>query len=72
MKVKLRAALVILALSIPASLAFEAEARNGQAAAPSQYPVVQGKVYKFEKIADGMYYATGGVVTTRSSLMTTM
>ena len=61
MKVKLRAALVILALSIPASLAFEAEARDGQAAAPSQYPVVQGKVYKFEKIADGVYYATGGL-----------
>src|SRR5438552_3466355 len=24
------------------------------------YPVVQGKTYKFEKIADGIYYATGG------------
>ncbi len=24
------------------------------------YPVVQGKTYKFEKIADGVYYATGG------------
>jgi glyoxylase-like metal-dependent hydrolase (beta-lactamase superfamily II) len=24
------------------------------------YPVIQGKTYKFEKIADGVYYATGG------------
>src|SRR5436853_7806740 len=24
------------------------------------YPVTQGKAYKFEKIADGVYYATGG------------
>ncbi|HEX5280381.1 MAG TPA: MBL fold metallo-hydrolase [Micropepsaceae bacterium] len=33
------------------------------AAQPAQsdpYPVVQGKTYKFEKIADGVYYATGG------------
>ena len=28
---------------------------------PAQtYPVVQGKTFKFEKIADGFYYATGG------------
>src|SRR5579871_4256175 len=27
---------------------------------PTNYPVVQGKTYKFEKIADGVYYATGG------------
>jgi cyclase len=25
------------------------------------YPVTQGKTYKFEKIADGVYYATGGL-----------
>lgn len=24
------------------------------------YPVIQGKTYKFEKVADGVYYATGG------------
>lgn len=24
------------------------------------FPAVQGKVYKFEKVADGVYYATGG------------
>jgi cyclase len=27
---------------------------------PKTYPVVQGKTYKFERIADGVYYATGG------------
>src|SRR6266496_5784061 len=25
-----------------------------------QYPVIQGKTYKFEKVAEGVYYATGG------------
>ena len=25
------------------------------------YPVVQGAAYKFEKIADGVFYATGTV-----------
>jgi glyoxylase-like metal-dependent hydrolase (beta-lactamase superfamily II) len=32
-----------------------AEAQN-----PATYPVIQGRTYKFEKIADGVYYATGG------------
>jgi hypothetical protein len=26
----------------------------------ADYAVVQGKTYKFEKIAEGVYYATGG------------
>src|ERR1041384_2457235 len=30
------------------------------AAQAQTYPVTQGKTYKFEKIADGVYYATGG------------
>ena len=30
------------------------------AATAQTYPVTQGKSYKFEKIADGVYYATGG------------
>jgi len=30
------------------------------ARAAGPYPVIQGKTYKFEKIADGVYYATGG------------
>jgi glyoxylase-like metal-dependent hydrolase (beta-lactamase superfamily II) len=29
-------------------------------AAGQTYPVTQGKTYKFEKIAEGVYYATGG------------
>ena len=28
---------------------------------PISFPVTQGKTYKFEKIADGVYYASGGV-----------
>jgi cyclase len=30
-------------------------------AAEDAFPVVQGKAYKFEKVADGVYYASGGV-----------
>src|SRR5258705_840980 len=36
-------------------------AQIAPAAASSPYPVVQGKTYKFEKVADGVYYASGGV-----------
>jgi len=32
----------------------------GTAQAQAPYPVVQGKYYKFEKIADGVYYASPG------------
>ena len=35
-------------------------AAQAQSTVPSPYPVIQGKTYKFEKIADGVYYATGG------------
>src|SRR5713226_743386 len=48
-------------LAITMLAAWEAKAQTGQAAAPSPYPVVQGKTYKFEKIADGVYYGTGGL-----------
>jgi cyclase len=27
---------------------------------PKSFPVVQGKTYKFERVADGVYYASGG------------
>lgn len=30
------------------------------ASGQSPFPVTQGKTYKFEKVADGIYYATGG------------
>jgi len=36
-----------------------AAAAWGQSANPP-FPVTQGKVYKFERVADGIYYATGG------------
>ena len=45
----LKAAVLLAALCLPA---------QAQKAAP--YPVVQGKYYKFEKIADGVYYASPG------------
>jgi hypothetical protein len=48
-------------LAITMLAAWEARAQAGQAASPSPYPVVQGKTYKFEKIADGVYYGTGGL-----------
>jgi len=40
-------------------LALCAAAVWGQSA-NSPFPVTQGKTYKFEKVADGVYYATGG------------
>jgi cyclase len=48
-------------LAITMLAAWEAKAQTGQAATPSPYPVVQGKTYKFEKVADGVYYGTGGL-----------
>lgn len=56
--VRTRAIAVVLAITM--SVLFEARAQSGQTAAQSPYPVVQGKVYKLEKVADGVYYATGG------------
>src|ERR1700730_11424003 len=47
-----------LALAGVISLAWLAAAHAQSA--PDPYPVIQGKTYKFEKIADGVYYATGG------------
>ncbi|HEX3486699.1 MAG TPA: MBL fold metallo-hydrolase [Micropepsaceae bacterium] len=49
------------ALGIVAALAVNAAAQaQPSSAKPISFPVVQGKTYKFEKIADGVYYATGG------------
>ncbi len=42
-------------LSIWIALTVLAQSTLGQ-----NFPVTQGKVYKFEKVADGVYYATGG------------
>ena len=41
---------VVASISLAAALGVKAQT----------YPVTQGKTYKFEKIADGVYYATGG------------
>jgi glyoxylase-like metal-dependent hydrolase (beta-lactamase superfamily II) len=56
-----RARTIAVILAITMSVSFEAKAQSGQTAAQLPYPVVQGKVYKFEKVADGVYYATGGM-----------
>jgi cyclase len=45
------------ALGVCASLLFAAPAGHAQPPQPSPYPVVQGKNYRFQKIADGVYYA---------------
>jgi len=60
-----RAIAVILAITIPASVSSDAKAQGRGAAAPSPYPVTSGKAYKFEKISEGVYYATatGSMVT---------
>jgi cyclase len=51
----------IFALSFVAALATALAAEAQQSSVkPMSFPVVQGKTYKFEKIADGVYYATGG------------
>ena len=47
----------VLAIAIAISGGTGRQAR----AADDSFPVVQGKAYKFEKVADGVYYATGGV-----------
>ena len=48
---------LIVALALAAPFAAEAQPSSAK---PMTFPIVQGKTYKFEKIADGVYYATGG------------
>lgn len=68
---KARAIALMLMLTLPAWLSVEALAEPGQgrggagATASSPYPVVSGKAYRFEKIAEGVFYATttGSMVT---------
>ncbi|HVZ22233.1 MAG TPA: MBL fold metallo-hydrolase [Vicinamibacterales bacterium] len=60
------AALVGLAATL--SLGHVATAQRGQSAAPPSGPVITGHAYKFEKIADGVFYATsGGTMATGSN-----
>lgn len=51
---KLRVLALILAAGLAA--AFTAQAQP----VTKDFPVVQGKTYKFQRIAEGVYYATGG------------
>lgn len=46
------------ALSIGAAFAAAAQPSS---VTPMSFPVTQGKTYKFERIAEGVYYASGGV-----------
>src|SRR5690349_14187251 len=56
-----RRAAMKLAVALVCGIAFGwSSLAQAQTAAPETYPVIQGKTYKFEKIADGVYYATGG------------
>src|SRR6185295_1429959 len=55
MKSHLLACALTAAVAVP--LAAQAQPSSVK---PMSFPVVQGKTYKFEKIADGVYYATGG------------
>jgi len=56
----MRAGAIAVFLAITVFASFEAKAQS-EASAASPYPVIQGKAYKFEKVAEGVYYATGGV-----------
>jgi glyoxylase-like metal-dependent hydrolase (beta-lactamase superfamily II) len=47
----------VLAIAAAAWLTGDVAAQRG--APPSPYPITQGKVTRFEKVADGVYYATG-------------
>jgi cyclase len=59
MKVTIRIFLVILAMAISVCFSLEATAAaQGAGGAPSANSTVSGKIYQFEKIADGVYYAT--------------
>ena len=49
-----------LLLGVALAMPLGAQAQPSSAK-PMSFPVVQGKTYKFEKIADGVYYATGGL-----------
>jgi len=59
MKVTARALVVFLAISISGWFSLEAQAQSlGAGFSQAGTPAVSGKVYTFDKIADGVYYAT--------------
>jgi glyoxylase-like metal-dependent hydrolase (beta-lactamase superfamily II) len=56
--VKLRAIVSVLAFVIVACFSIQVGARPGAETSSSSPPTVTGKVYRFDKIAEGVYYAT--------------
>jgi cyclase len=59
---------VVSAIVLSSPLVVSPAAQGRQGGAPSPYPVVSGKAYKFEKIAEGVYYATStGALSTGSN-----
>ena len=64
MDIRKRSSATISALALLAMffLASQASGQSGTAARSSG-PVTTGKVYAFEKIADGVYYTTSGSLT---------
>jgi cyclase len=59
MKLGIRVVAVILAIAFSAVFSLEAHAgTQGEGGSKSGGPVISGKVYTFEKIAEGVYYTT--------------
>ena len=56
---------LILVLAATGWISADVRAQRGQPGVAASYPVVTAKAYKFERIADGVYYATatGSMVT---------
>ena len=68
MAARLRVVLSAAVIAVLTGLIVSAQGGGPGAAAPSPYPTVSGKAYKFEKIADGVYYATStGALATGSN-----
>lgn len=63
MKLRVSLGTFALVMVIGMVTTLEAKAQGGQVAATSTspaFPIVQGKVYKFQKVAEDVYYASGG------------
>lgn len=62
MRFQLRSGAIGLTVAIAMLAAHEAKAQVGQSPASTapSFPIVQGKVFKFQKVAEGVYYASGG------------
>src|SRR3984885_4721268 len=50
-----------LAIAIVILCASDTTVNAASDAFPVAFPVTQGKSYKFEKVAEGVYYASGGI-----------